>query len=44
MAPKKLWDENMQARFQKGTFRRIKAVLKETEERTTSCARRSNGS
>ena len=34
MAPKKLWDENMQARFPKGTFRRIKAVLKETEERT----------
>jgi hypothetical protein len=34
MAPKKLWDENMQARFPKGTFRRIKEVLKETEERT----------
>jgi hypothetical protein len=34
MAPKKLWDENMQARFPKGTFRRIKAVLKESEERT----------
>jgi hypothetical protein len=34
MAPKKLWSENMQARFPAGTFRRIKAVLKETEERT----------
>jgi hypothetical protein len=34
MAPKKLWDENMQARFPKGTFKRIKAVLKESEERT----------
>ena len=34
MARAKLWSEDMQARFAKGTFKRIKAVLKEREERT----------
>jgi hypothetical protein len=34
MGRKKLWSEDMQARFAKGTFRRIKAVLRESEERT----------
>ena len=34
MARAKLWSEDMQARFKKGTFKRIKAVLKEREERT----------
>ena len=34
MARAKLWSEDMQARFPKGTFKRIKTVLKEREERT----------
>ena len=34
MARAKLWDEDMVARFPKGTFERIKAVLKDREERT----------
>jgi metal-responsive CopG/Arc/MetJ family transcriptional regulator len=28
------WAENMQARFSKGTFAKIDAVLRESEERT----------
>jgi hypothetical protein len=31
---KKLWSEDMQARFPEGTFERITAVLKEGEDRT----------
>lgn len=34
MGRKKLWDEIMRAPFQKGTFDRIAAVLKATEDRT----------
>jgi len=34
MVRAKLWDEDMQARFAKGTFERIAAVLKDREERT----------
>jgi len=34
MGRKKLWSEDMQARFPKGTFDRIDAVLAENEERT----------
>jgi hypothetical protein len=29
-----LWSENMQARFKAGTFKRIVAALRETEDRT----------
>lgn len=31
---KKLWAEDMQARFQEGTFERISAILLEGEDRT----------
>lgn len=34
MGRKKLWAEDMQARFQDGTFERIEAVLDEGEDRT----------
>jgi hypothetical protein len=34
MGRKRLWSENMQARFPEGTFERISAVLKEGEDRT----------
>ena len=34
MAPPKRWNEDMQARFPKGTFKAIAAVLKEGEDRT----------
>lgn len=34
MVRAKLWHEDMQARFPKGTFKRIAAVLKDREERT----------
>jgi hypothetical protein len=34
MARAKLWEEDMQARFPKGTFKRIKAVLDDGEDRT----------
>lgn len=34
MGRKKLWDEDMQARFPEGTFDRIEAVLDEGEGRT----------
>jgi hypothetical protein len=34
MAPKRKWAEDMQARFPKGTFARIAAVLGRTEDRT----------
>ena len=34
MGRKKLWDEDMQARFPTGTFDRIEAVLQEGEDRT----------
>jgi hypothetical protein len=34
MAPKRKWAEDMQARFPKGTFARIAAVLSPTEDRT----------
>jgi hypothetical protein len=34
MGRKRLWREDMQARFPEGTFRRIERVLKETEDRT----------
>jgi hypothetical protein len=34
MGRKRLWREDMQARFPEGTFRRIARVLKETEDRT----------
>ena len=30
----KLWEEDMQARFPKGTFKQIEAALKEYESRT----------
>lgn len=33
MGRKKLWAEDMQARFQAGTFERIEAVLEEGEYR-----------
>jgi len=34
MAPRKKWAEDMGARFRKGTFARIAAVLGSTEDRT----------
>jgi hypothetical protein len=34
MGRKKRWAEDMQARFQDGTFERIEAVLGEDEDRT----------
>jgi hypothetical protein len=34
MGRKKLWAEDMQARFPEGTFERIEAVLDEGEDRT----------
>lgn len=34
MGRKKRWSEDMQARFGEGTFERIAAVLKATEDRT----------
>lgn len=34
MGRKKLWSEDMQARFPEGTFERIDAVLQEKEDRT----------
>ena len=34
MGRKKMWAEDMQARFPEGTFDRIDAVLVENEERT----------
>lgn len=34
MGRKKRWSEDMQARFQEGTFERIAAALKPTEDRT----------
>lgn len=34
MGRKKLWAEDMQARFAAGTFARIDAVLAENEDRT----------
>lgn len=34
MGRKKLWAEDMQARFAEGTFDRIEAVLTEAEDRT----------
>lgn len=34
MGRKKLWSEDMQARFAEGTFARIDAVLDESEDRT----------
>ena len=34
MAPRKKWAEDMQARFPKGTFARIAAVLSAYEDRT----------
>ena len=34
MGRKKMWAEDMQARFQEGTFERIDAVLSDGEERT----------
>lgn len=34
MGRKKLWAEEMQARFVDGTFERIEAVLKDDEDRT----------
>jgi hypothetical protein len=34
MAPKRKWAEDMQARFPRGTFARIAAVLGRTEDRT----------
>lgn len=34
MGRKKLWAEDMQARFPPGTFERIEAVLTEDEDRT----------
>jgi hypothetical protein len=34
MGRKKMWAEDMQARFPEGTFDRIDAVLDEGEERT----------
>lgn len=34
MGRKKLWSEDMQARFEGGTFERIDAVLEDSENRT----------
>lgn len=34
MGRKKLWSEDMQARFAAGTFARIDAILAEDEDRT----------
>jgi hypothetical protein len=34
MGRKKMWSENMEARFPEGTFARISAVLDENEDRT----------
>jgi hypothetical protein len=34
MGRKRLWREDMQARFPEGTFRRIAGALKKTEDRT----------
>lgn len=34
MGRKKLWAEDMQARFPEGTFSRIETALKEGEDRT----------
>ena len=34
MSRPRQWDENMTARFPKGTFKRIEAVLQENEDRT----------
>lgn len=34
MGRKKLWSEDMQARFPEGTFDRIEAVLEDSEDRT----------
>ena len=34
MGRKKMWAEDMQARFPEGTFERIEAVLDEEEDRT----------
>lgn len=34
MGRKKRWAEDMQARFEEGTFERIEAVLTEAEDRT----------
>lgn len=34
MGRKKMWAEDMQARFQEGTFDRIEAVLDDGEDRT----------
>jgi hypothetical protein len=34
MGRKKLWAEDMQARFPEGTFERIEAVLEDSEDRT----------
>lgn len=34
MGRKKLWTDDMQARFPAGTFDRIEAVLEEPEDRT----------
>lgn len=34
MGRKKMWAEDMQARFPEGTFERIEAVLEDSEDRT----------
>ena len=34
MGRKKMWAEDMQARFPEGTFDRIEAVLEDSEDRT----------
>jgi hypothetical protein len=34
MGRKKMWAEDMQARFPEGTFERIEAVLEDYEDRT----------
>lgn len=34
MGRKRLWTEDMQARFPEGTFERIEVALKEDEDRT----------
>jgi hypothetical protein len=34
MSRRREWSENMTARFEKGTFARISAVLKDDEDRT----------
>ena len=34
MGRKKMWAEDMQARFPEGTFARIEAVLEDSEDRT----------